>query len=92
LSLAVLDALTAKLPTVATNISGNKEIVKDGTSGLLVEPGNAQQMARAITFLLKNSAVAKEYGKNAFEISRQYHWHSVANRYVDVYQKVIDRS
>lgn len=90
LSLAVLDALTAKLPIVATNISGNKDIVKDGTSGLLVEPRNSQQMAQAMVYLLNNPAIAHEYGKNAFETSRQYHWHSVAGQYLEVYQKVVD--
>ncbi len=90
LSLAVLDALTAKLPIVATNISGNQDIVKNGTSGLLVEPKNAQQMAQAMVYLLNNPATAHEYGKNAFETSRQYHWHSIANQYLEVYQKVVD--
>lgn len=87
LSLALLDALTAKLPVVATNISGNKDIVKDGTSGILVDPGNAQKMSEAIVYLLKNPKIAKDYGKAAYDISRQYHWHSVASRYVEIYQK-----
>lgn len=92
LSLAVLDALTAKLPTVATNISGNKDVVKDGKSGILVQPANAQQMAQAIGFLFKNFKMAEEYGKNAFEISRHYHWSSIANQYLTAYQKSIDQS
>jgi glycosyltransferase involved in cell wall biosynthesis len=89
LSLAILDALTAKLPVVATNISGNKDIIKDGHSGILVESGNPVRMAEAIVYLLKNPSVAKDYGKIAYEISHQYHWQSVANRYMEVYRKAI---
>ena len=89
LSLAVLDALTAGLPIVATNISGNKDIIENGKSGLLVEPGSAEQMAQAMVYLLKNRAIAHEYGKNAFAVSRQYHWRSVADQYLALYRKLV---
>ena len=92
LSLAVLDHLEPKLPIVATNISGNKDIVKDGRSGILVKLGNVQQMAAAVAFLLKNRTIAKDYGKAAFEISRQYHWSSIAEQYLKVYRNATDRS
>ncbi|MFO8054722.1 MAG: glycosyltransferase family 4 protein [Bacteroidales bacterium] len=90
LSLAVLDALTAKLPVVASNISGNKDIVKDGESGIIVEPGNPHEMAEAVIYLLRNKEIAKKYGKIAYEISRQYHWNSVAEKYIEVYYKAMD--
>ena len=92
LSLAVLDGLAAKLPVIATNISGNKDIVKNGKSGILVEPGNAHEMAQAMVCLLKNPVMAKEFGKTGYEISRQYHWNAVAMKYMEVYRKAITRS
>jgi glycosyltransferase involved in cell wall biosynthesis len=91
LSLAVLDALTSRLPVVATDISGNKDVVEDGKSGILVEPGKAQQMGEAVVCLLKNRHLAEQYGKAGYEISRQYHWGAVAMSYLEAYETAISR-
>ena len=45
--LAILEAMAAGLPVVATRVSGNPEAVADGESGLLVEAEDATGLARA---------------------------------------------
>lgn len=51
-SLALVEAATAALPIVATKVGGNGEIVDHGVTGLLVSPGDADEMAGAIAQLI----------------------------------------
>ena len=46
--LAILEAFAAGVPVVASRIGGIPEIVSHGTSGLLFEPGNVDDLARAL--------------------------------------------
>ncbi len=41
LSLAMLEGMAARLPVVATSISGNRDIIRDGVNGMLVAPARA---------------------------------------------------
>jgi glycosyltransferase involved in cell wall biosynthesis len=49
----LLEAMAMSLPVVATRISGSEDVVVDGETGLLVPPGNAAALARALSELLE---------------------------------------
>ena len=50
-SLTLIHAMASGIPTVASTIGGNVEIVSDGQSGLTFEPGDAHELALAIVRL-----------------------------------------
>lgn len=52
LSNAVLEYMAAGLPTIATSVGGNAELVKDGVTGLLVPPEDSAALANALLRLL----------------------------------------
>jgi glycosyltransferase involved in cell wall biosynthesis len=54
-SWALLEAMAAKIPIVATRVGAAPEMIEHGTSGLLCEPGDAEGLARSIMQLLKDS-------------------------------------
>lgn len=58
LPVALMEALAARLPTVATRLSGIPELVEDGVTGLLVEPGDAEALASSIARLLDDRGLA----------------------------------
>jgi glycogen(starch) synthase len=58
--LALLEAMLASLPVVATNVSSIPEIVADGETGLLVAPDDAPALAAALSRVLDDP---KEYGE-----------------------------
>jgi glycosyltransferase involved in cell wall biosynthesis len=60
--LVILEAMHAEKPVVASCIGGIPEVVKDGITGLLVEPGNAESLARAICRLLQNPDERRRMG------------------------------
>lgn len=51
-SMAMLESLAMGIPMVATDIGGAREAVLDGTTGLLVNCGDATQLANALTRML----------------------------------------
>ena len=65
MSLALLEAMAAGLPIVATNIPGNRELVDHGRHGLLVPPGRPEQMAEAILRILEEPSAAEAMGRAA---------------------------
>ncbi|MGI8608092.1 MAG: glycosyltransferase family 4 protein [Candidatus Dormibacteria bacterium] len=62
---AVLDALTAGRPVVASNIGGHSEMVRDGVDGLLFEAGDAQSLATALWTLLADPVLRQQMGRAA---------------------------
>jgi glycosyltransferase involved in cell wall biosynthesis len=60
--LAALEAMDAGLPVVATRVFGSSEVVADGETGLLVRPGDAAALGRALGELLDDPERARRYG------------------------------
>lgn len=52
LPMALIEAMAAGLPVVATNVSGTRGVMLDGETGLLVPPGDATALGRSIATLL----------------------------------------
>jgi glycosyltransferase involved in cell wall biosynthesis len=66
LSNVILEGLVNRLPIVATDVGGNREIIKDEYSGLLVEHGEIKQYIKAIKKILENENYGKNLGKNGY--------------------------
>jgi glycosyltransferase involved in cell wall biosynthesis len=91
MGLAIVEAMAARLPVVASMVGGVPEVVTKGT-GLLVPPGDALAMAEAATGLLRDPSRAEEMGQAALERARtEFTAHRMAARTVDVYRAAIAR-
>jgi glycosyltransferase involved in cell wall biosynthesis len=60
----ILEAMSSELPVVATRVGGIPEIVLDGQTGLLVEPGNPKAVAEALERLLTDEKLRNDFGRN----------------------------
>ncbi len=61
----ILEAMAASLPVVSTNVYGIPEMVVDGETGLLVEPGDHPGLARALHTLIRNGNSRTTMGREA---------------------------
>lgn len=59
----ILEAMAAARPVVATRVGGVPEIVRHGETGLLVEPGDVDGFARAVSTLLESPDLARRMGE-----------------------------
>lgn len=66
-SMALLEAMAGSKPIVATDIPGNRDVLRHEHNCLLVPPGNPEKLAEAILFLLNHPQIAASYGKNAYQ-------------------------
>jgi glycosyltransferase involved in cell wall biosynthesis len=62
---ALMEAMAAGAPVVSTRLSGIPELVQDGWSGLLAEPGDASGLAERIEAILTDPRRAAELARNA---------------------------
>lgn len=60
--LALLEAMAAGLPTVATDIGGCREVVRDGVTGALVTPGDTAALTDALSSLLSQPERRRLWG------------------------------
>ena len=67
MSFAILEALGASLPVVATDVGGNSDLVHlGGTCGAIIPYGDTQGYAQAIIRLLENDDLRAEYSRTAY--------------------------
>jgi colanic acid/amylovoran biosynthesis glycosyltransferase len=60
LPVVLIEALAAGAPVVATRLSGVPEVIRDGSTGLLAEPGDPEDLARLLEALLDDPGTALE--------------------------------
>lgn len=88
---SLLEAMATGLPCVGTRVGGIVDLIMDGISGLLVEPGDAHRLAEAILRLLQDPDLATKLGVAARRtMERGYSIEQVAEQYVKLYQEMLN--
>ncbi|MDW8363832.1 MAG: glycosyltransferase family 4 protein, partial [Myxococcales bacterium] len=75
---AVLEAMAAGLPVVASRTGGLPDLVRDGRDGLLVEPDDPVALARAINWLVGDVEIRKRMGRSARRRASAHAWTALA--------------
>jgi glycosyltransferase involved in cell wall biosynthesis len=88
--IVLLEAMLLGKPLVSTTTGGPAEVVNDGQSGLLVEPGRPELLADAITRLLSDPAWAAALGARGRErLEREFASERTIAQTVAVYERVL---
>ena len=88
--IALLEAGAAGLPIVATRVGGNHEVVRDGESGFLVPPRDAEALGQAMLRLMEQTPERRrDMGERGREHVRvHYGLGRVVERWQDLYRQV----
>jgi glycosyltransferase involved in cell wall biosynthesis len=84
LSSALIEAMAAGLPVVATRVGGTADLVHDGVNGLLVAPRDPAAISR----VLADPAAAARLAAAARRTADAYAWPGLARKVLEVYKRV----
>ncbi|HVK50258.1 MAG TPA: glycosyltransferase [Pseudoxanthomonas sp.] len=85
-SIALLEACAAGLPIVATDVGGNREIVREGINGALIAPGDVEALVHALHARVADPELAQQQGQAGREwVLREGSFLHMAQRYDALY-------
>jgi len=91
--IAILEAMASGLPVVATRVGGIPEMVEDGMTGLLVEPGDPELLARALERALTDPDWNAHAGRLARErIEREFSIQVRARKLETLIEELVERA
>jgi len=85
-----MEGLAFGKPMIVSDIGGLSSIVEHGRTGLLVPPGDSDELARAMSMLLANRALTTRMGAAGAEAVRRFMAGPIVDRIEDVYWRALD--
>ena len=82
--------MACETPVVASKVGGITEVVVDGETGFLVEPGQSGELASALNKLLRDEELSRSLGKAGRQwAERCFSWDSIAGQTADLYRELV---
>lgn len=89
--IVLLEAMASKIPVIASDIEGYKQVVKNEVNGILFERENYKDLADKIIGLLRNKNLANKLVETAYDIVLQkYSWEAVSKEIENYYYELIE--
>jgi phosphatidyl-myo-inositol alpha-mannosyltransferase len=85
----LLEAMAAGTPIVATDLPGYSRVARNGQEALLVEPGDASELAASLRRVLSDAACAAELGEAGSRRADELSMDNLAGRYLEIYQRLV---
>lgn len=87
---ALVEAMRAGVPIVATRVDGIPDVIQHGETGILVTPGDPRALASAIDDLLDDPQRAGSLAGRARTAARRYDWNVLAGSVHDIYRTLTE--
>jgi glycosyltransferase involved in cell wall biosynthesis len=82
--MTLIEAMACGRPVIGSAVGGIPKVIDDGVSGLLVPPGNVQELADACVRVLDDDALADRLGEFGRDrVVREFTWTPTLDRYFD---------
>lgn len=92
LPVALVEAMTKRLPCIASRIDVFEEVIVDGDNGILVDPNSPNELKDAMIRLYRDAGVRKSLGTRAFETAdSQFNIARTARKWEAFYQRIAER-
>lgn len=87
----LLEAMVLGKPVVATKVGGIVDVVRDGETGILIPPRDANALAKAIVTILKNEELARRMGEaGKRRIDERFTAKTMVEKISEVYEELIE--
>ena len=88
--IVLIEAAACGLPLIAVDAGAVKELCQNRKNGILCQPGNTEQIARAMVKILSDDNLREKYGEASLEIAKKHDLRRTLNRFIEIYQTAID--
>lgn len=88
----LIEAMAAGTPVVASSLDGYRNVATDGVDSLLVEPGDADALAGALTSALGDATLGERLRAAGSKRAQDFSMHHLADEYVSIYRELIARA
>lgn len=85
----ILEAMALGVPVIATDVSGSRELIINGETGILIPPSNPEALSKATIQMVANPEYAQTMALNARRKVSQYLMENIAIRYLDIYNCIL---
>jgi glycosyltransferase involved in cell wall biosynthesis len=87
---SIVEAMACGLPVITTPVGAIKSIVSNQKTGLLIQPGNAEQLFRALDVMVSDKTLASRLGVAARKSVRDlYSAETVTKKYLALFQGLV---
>ena len=90
LPIAILEAMSYSHPVISTPVGGIPEVVENGVNGILVQPGNTQEITCAIKLYIEKPEKVAMEGRKSYERVKAFFPEAVFNELEKIYNKLLD--
>ena len=91
LSMVSIEAMAAGLPILATDVPGNRDIVKENNCGRLVPCEDISAMGKMLKEFIENPEMRNQLAGQSDKNADRYDWANIAKMYCRVYEKVLHK-
>ncbi|NHJ87046.1 MAG: N-acetyl-alpha-D-glucosaminyl L-malate synthase BshA [Asgard group archaeon] len=89
--LAALEAMSCKIPVIASTAGGLPEVITHEKSGFLVDPGDVDAIAKYLEILVEDENLRNKLGEGAsIEAKKRFHPDIIIPQYEDLYKRVLN--
>ena len=89
ISTTMLEAMACKIPIIASNVGGNRELVINNENGFLVNPESINEINEKIIELSENKILIKNFGQKSSELIKNFEWKNIGKKYLELYESLL---
>jgi len=89
MSNALVEAICVGLPVVTTKVSGTEELIENGENGFIVDIGNKDTMAMAMTKLIEDENLRQQFAEKNKAQAVKFETNAIVNQWEDLVNSVV---
>jgi glycosyltransferase involved in cell wall biosynthesis len=89
MSNALVEAICVGLPIVTTKVSGTEELIKNGENGFIVNIGDKESMAKALTKIIEDENLQNQFAEKNKAQAIKFETNTIVNQWEDLVNSVV---
>ncbi|CAD5899709.1 glycosyltransferase family 4 protein [Carnobacterium maltaromaticum] len=87
--MAILETMAHGIPNISTTVGGIPKVIDSGMNGLLIEPGNQEQLKKALVDLIENEYLMRKFSQASYQkIQKNFSLDAYYQKWIQYYEKI----